>query len=306
MKQVSWGASGKKVSAVVLGCMRLEALSEQQAAAHLEKAAELGITFFDHADIYGQGCCETLFAKALARTSLRREDLWIQSKCGIVSGVCYNFSQEHILKSVDGILERLNVEYLDSLLLHRPDALAEPEEVAAAFDKLAEQGKVRHFGVSNHNPGQIKLLKKFVEQPIEANQLQFGLGHAGLISRGMEVNVHTDGAVSRDGGVLDYCRLEDITIQTWSPFQYGFFQGVFFGAPGYEKLNAELEALGEKYGVSPTTVAAAWILRHPAGMQLIAGTMNSDRLAQIAKAADISLSREDWYKLYLAAGNMMP
>ena len=306
MKQVSWGASETKVPAVVLGCMRLEALNAAQAAAHIEKAVSLGVNFFDHADIYGQGRCESLFADALAQTELKREDLWIQSKCGIVSGVCYNFDKNHILTAAEGILKRLNVEYLDSLLLHRPDALMEPEEVAAAFDQLYAQGKVRHFGVSNHNPGQIKLLKKYVDQPIEANQLQFGLGHAGMVSRGMEVNVHSDGAASRDGGILDYCRLEDITIQTWSPFQYGMFRGVFFGVPQYEKLNKELEVLGAEYGVSPTTMASAWILRHPAGMQLIAGTMKGSRLEEIAKAAEVKLSREHWYRLYLAAGYDMP
>ena len=306
MKKVSWGASGIKVPAVALGCMRLEALTPEEAAKYLEKAVSLGIDFFDHADIYGQGRCESLFAKALAQTQLKREDLWIQSKCGIVSGVCYNFDKEHILKATDGILQRLNVEYLDSLLLHRPDALMEPEEVAAAFDQLHDQGKVRHFGVSNHNPGQIKLLKKYVDQPIEADQLQFGLGHAGMVSRGMEANVHSDGAASRDGGILDYCRLEDITIQTWSPFQYGFFRGPFFGAPGYEKLDEELKVLGAEYGVSPTTLASAWILRHPAGMQLIAGTMKEARLEEIAAAANVKLSREHWYRLYLAAGYSMP
>ena len=306
MKHVTWGASGIPVSAVALGCMRLEKLNAQQAAEYLEKAVEMGIDFFDHADIYGGGRCESLFADALSRTSLKREDLWIQSKCGIVSGVCYNFSKEHIISATEGILKRLDTPYLDSLLLHRPDALMEPEEVAEAFDQLYAQGKVRHFGVSNHNPGQIKLLKKYVRQPIEANQLQFGIAHAGMISRGMEVNVLTDGACSRDGGVLDYCRLEDITIQTWSPFQHGFFRGVFFGEPKYEKLNKELEILGEEYGVSPATLASAWILRHPAGMQLIAGTMDEGHLKEIAAAADVKLSREHWYRLYLAAGYMMP
>ena len=306
MKKVNWGASQLKVSAVALGCMRLEALTPTEAARYLEKAVSLGIDLFDHADIYGQGRCESLFAKALAQTELKREDLWIQSKCGIVSGVCYNFDKDHILRSADGILKRLNVEYLDSLLLHRPDALMEPEEVAAAFDQLHAQGKVRHFGVSNHNPGQIQLLKKYVRQPIEADQLQFGLGHAGMISRGMEANVHSDGAASRDGGILDYCRLEDITIQTWSPFQYGMFEGSFLGNDKFPELNARLDALAEEYGVSNTAIAAAWILRHPAQMQLIAGTMNEQRLSQIAAAADITLTRRQWYELYLAAGNILP
>lgn len=306
MKQVNWGASGKKVSAVVLGCMRLERLNSGEAAAYLEKSVELGVNFFDHADIYGGGRCESIFADALKQTSLRREDLWVQSKCGIVPGTMYDFSKEHILSAVDGILKRLDMEYLDSLLLHRPDALMEPEEVAEAFDILESSGKVRHFGVSNHTPGQIMLLETCVEQPIEANQLQFGLGHASMIRSGMECNMLTDGANHRDGEVLNFCRINDITIQTWSPFQYGMFEGVFLGCEKFPALNTKLEALGREYGVSPTTLAASWILRHPAGMQLIAGTMNEARLKEICAAAEVELSRKHWYELYLAAGNLMP
>lgn len=306
MKQVSFGTSGKQVSAVALGCMRLERLSVSEAAAYIEKAMELGVNYFDHADIYGGGKCETLFGQALAQTGIRREDLWIQSKCGIVPGVMYDFSKEYILKSVDGILKRLNVEYLDSLLLHRPDALMEPEEVAEAFDLLESSGKVRHFGVSNHTPGQIQLLKKCVMQPIAVNQLQFGLGHSGMIRSGMECNMLTDGAVHRDGEVLNFCRLNDITIQTWSPFQYGMFSGTFLGNEQFPELNAKLRQLAGEYGVSDTAIAAAWVLRHPANMQLIAGTMNLERLTDICKAAEIKLTRKQWYELYLAAGNILP
>lgn len=306
MKQVNWGASGKQVSAVALGCMRLERLNTTDAAAYIAKAMELGINFFDHADIYGGGKCETIFGQALQKLDVKREDMWIQSKCGIVPGTMYDFSKEHILNSVDGILSRLGVDYLDSLLLHRPDALMEPEEVAEAFDILEESGKVRHFGVSNHTPGQILLLETCVEQPIEANQLQFGLGHASMIRSGMECNMLTDGATHRDGEVLNFCRINNITIQTWSPFQYGMFEGVFLGCDKFPALNAKLKELGEVYGVSETTLASAWILRHPAHMQLIAGTMNENRLAEICKAAEVDLTRKHWYELYLAAGNIMP
>lgn len=306
MKQITWGASGKTVPAVGLGCMRLTALSEKEAAAYLEKAVELGIDFFDHADIYGGGECETLFAKALAQTQLKREDLWIQSKCAIVPGVMYDFSKEHILNSVDRILERLDMPYLDSLLLHRPDALMEPEEVAEAFDVLYTSGKVRHFGVSNHTPGQIMLLQQWVDQPIEVNQLQFGLGHTGMIRSGMECNMETPGALHRDGEVLPFCRLNRITIQTWSPFQYGMFRGTFLDNPEFAELNRALEEIAEEYGVDKTAVAAAWILRHPAGMQLMAGTMNPERLESICRGAGIRLTRQQWYRLYLAAGNELP
>lgn len=306
MKQVNWGTSGQKVSAVALGCMRIESLEKKAAPAYLEKAVELGINFFDHADIYGAGRCESVFAEALAQTAIRREDIWVQSKCAIVPGVMYDFSKEHILQAVDGILKRLNTEYLDSLLLHRPDALMEPEEVAEAFDILENSGKVRNFGVSNHTPNQIALLKKCVRQPIAANQLQFGLGHTSMIRSGTECNMLTDGAVDRDGGVLDYCRLHDITIQTWSPFQYGMFEGVFLGSEKFPKLNEKVQELAKEYGVSDTAIASAWILRHPANMQLIAGTMNEKRLEQICRAADIRLTRRQWYELYLAAGNELP
>lgn len=306
MKQINWGNSGKQVSAVVMGCMRLTALNAQEAAAYLEKAVELGVTFFDHADIYGGGECETLFGKALSQTSLKREDIWVQSKCAIVPGIMYDFSKDHILSSVDGILKRLDTPYLDSLLLHRPDALVEPEEVAEAFDALYTSGKVRHFGVSNHTPGQIMLLQQWVDQPIEVNQLQFGLGHTGILRSGMECNMESDGAVHRDGEILPFCRINRITIQTWSPFQYGMFQGSFLDNPKFPELNKCLQEIAASYGVDKTTIAAAWILRHPAGMQLISGTMTTSRLESICKAADIRLTREQWYKLYLAAGNILP
>ena len=306
MKQVNWGMSGKQVSAVALGCMRLTGLNAREAASYLETAAGLGINFIDHADIYGGGQCETLFAEALKQSSLNRENIWIQSKCAIVPGIMYDFSREHILSSVDGILKRLDTEYLDSLLLHRPDALCEPEEVAEAFDLLYTSGKVRHFGVSNHTPSQILLLETCVDQPIEANQLQFGLGHTGMIRSGMECNMESDGAVHRDGEILNFCRINGITIQTWSPFQYGMFQGTFLDNPKFPELNAALQQLADEYGVSKTTIAAAWILRHPASMQLIAGTMTKERLEDICKAADIQLTRRQWYRLYLAAGNDLP
>ena len=252
MKQVRWGLSGKEVSAVALGCMRLEKHSVKEAAAYLEEAVGLGINFMEHADIYGGGRCESLFAEALAQTDISRDQLWIQSKCAIVPGQRYDFSKEYILAAVDGILKRLNTEYLDSLLLHRPDALCEPEEVAEAFDILHTSGKVRHFGVSNHTPGQIMLLETCVDQPIEANQ------------------------------------------------------GTFLDNPLFPELNRKLQEIADGYGVSKTSIAAAWILRHPAGMQLIAGTMSSGRLRDIAKAADIRLTRQQWYDLYCAAGNILP
>lgn len=306
MKKVNWGSSSIQVPAIVMGCMRMTELSVSEAARMVDTAMEAGVAFFDHADIYGKGACEERFREAVKETGIRRDEMWIQSKCGIVPGVMFDFSKEHIIASVEGSLKRLGTEYLDSLLLHRPDTLMEPEEVAVAFDELHASGKVRYFGVSNQNPMQMELLKKYVNQPLMANQLQFGAAHSSMIQSGIEVNMMTPGSLNRDGNVLDYCRLHDVTIQAWSPFQYGMFEGVFLGSEKYPELNRKILEIAEKYGVSDTTIAAAWILRHPANMQVLSGTMNQKRFLQICQAADISLTREEWYGIYMAAGNILP
>lgn len=304
MKQIQLGASSQMVSSVILGCMRINGAKDPVKV--IETAYDNGINFFDHADIYGGGECESIFADALAKTSLKREDLFIQTKCGIVPGVMFDFSKKHIIESVEGSLQRLKMDYVDALLLHRPDTLVDPSEVAEAFDELEKSGKVRHFGVSNQKPMQIDLLKKYVKQPLLANQLQFGLKHSGMIDQGIHVNMTDDGSVDHDGSVLDYSRLNDMTIQAWSPYQYGFFEGVFIGNGKFPELNQALDNLAEKYGTTPTGLAAAWILRHPANVQVIAGTMNPGRIEEIAKASEIQLTREDWYELYRAAGNILP
>lgn len=234
-----------------------------------------------------------------------REKMILQSKCGIRKGM-FDFSKEHILQSVDGILQRLRTDYLDVLLLHRPDTLVEPEEVAEAFEQLERTGKVRHFGVSNQNPMQIQLLQKYVKQPIVANQLQLSITNATMISQGFNVNMENAAAVNRDGSILDFCRLNDITIQPWSPFQYGFFEGVFLDNEKFPELNAKINEIAEKYNVSNTTIAIAWLLRHPANMQPVTGTMNLGRIADCAKASEITLTREEWYAIFLAAGNILP
>ena len=306
MKTIALSTTDKKIPAVAVGCMRIDCLGKKKLSHHIDTCMELGINFFDHADIYGGGKCEELFSEAFAETGIRREDVILQSKCSIVPCVMYDLSKEYILESTDKILKRLNTEYLDILLLHRPDALVEPEEVADAFNILKESGKVREFGVSNMKPMQIELLQKYINQKLTINQLQLSLPVSNIIANGMEVNMMSDGAVDRDGSILDYCRLKDITIQTWSPFQYGFFEGVFIGSDKYPELNKVLNELAEKYSVTPTTIAAAWILRHPANMQLIAGTTNAERMKEIAAAGDITLTREEWYKLYLSAGHILP
>ncbi len=305
MRTIPLGKSGMQVPAVAVGCMRINDLEPSEAERFVQSALEEGAVFFDHADIYGGGACESIFAEAIHMNASVREKIILQSKCGIRSD-SYDFSKEHILAAVEGSLRRLKTDYLDVLLLHRPDALMEPEEVAEAFDILHSSGKVRHFGVSNQNPMQIKLLQKFVKQPIVANQLQLSVTNANMISQGMHVNMLDDASVNRDGSVLDFCRLNDITIQPWSPFQYGFFEGVFLGNGKFPKLNAKIDELAEKYGVSNTTIALAWLLRHPANLQPITGTMNVRRLKDCVKATEIRLTREDWYAVYLAAGNILP
>ena len=295
------------VPVVAVGCMRINGMERGAASRLIGTALEHGANFFDHADIYGAGRSEEVFADAVGMTSSVREGLILQSKCGIRPDLqTFDFSREHILASVDGILKRLRTEYLDVLLLHRPDALVDPDEVAAAFDPLEREGKVRHFGVSNQNPRQIELLKKSVRQPLVANQLQLSITNATMITAGFNVNMENDAAVNRDGGVLDYCRLHDITVQPWSPFQFGFFEGVFLDHPKFPELNATLAGIAERYGVNTTTVAMAWLLRHPAHMQPVTGTTNLERLGDCVRAADVHLTREEWYAILLAAGNTLP
>jgi len=305
MRKIQLGSSNLEVPVVAVGCMRINSLSKPEAERFVQAALEQGANFFDHADIYGGGACEEIFAEAIHMTPAVREQIIVQSKCGIRSGM-FDFSKEHILTSVDGILKRLNTEYLDVLLLHRPDALVEPEEVAEAFDQLESSGKVRHFGVSNQNPMQIELLKRYVKQPLVANQLQLSITNANMISNGINVNMENNAAINRDGSILDYSRLHDMTIQPWSPFQYGFFEGVFLGSDKFPELNQAIDTVAAKYGVSGTTIAIAWLLRHPAKMQPVIGTMNLDRLKDCCQASEITLTREEWYTIYRAAGNKLP
>jgi predicted oxidoreductase len=306
MRTINVGLSGLRAPVIAVGCMRINKLDKAGAARFVKTALDLGAYFFDHADIYGGGTCEEIFAEAIGMNPSVRERILIQTKCGIRPGTAFDFSKDHILKSVDGSLRRLKTDYIDMLLLHRPDALVEPEEVAEAFGILHSQGKVRNFGVSNQNPGQIRLLQKYLRQPVAANQLQLSITNATLITQGLHVNMLDDTALGRDGGILDFCRLNDITIQPWSPFQYGFFQGVFLDNKEFPKLNAKIDEIARKYGVANTTIAMAWLLRHPAKFQPGTGTMNAGRLADCVKAADITLTREEWYEILLAAGNTLP
>lgn len=307
MRTIPVGPGALSVSELSLGCMRINDMAPQALDALISAALEVGITFFDHADIYGKGQSEVVFASAMKRLGLKRESLVLQSKCGIrPDRGMFDFSKEHILASTDAILKRLDTDYLDVLLLHRPDALVEPEEVAEAFGLLQSSGKVRNFGVSNQNPTQIELLRRHLPQKLLFNQLQLSIAFTPLIDAGIHVNNKDEYAVVRDGGALDYCRLHDITVQAWSPFQYGFFEGVFLDNPKFPELNAVIDRIAGEYGVTNTAVAVAWISRHPARIQTVLGTTTPQRVKDAAQSQGFRLTREQWYEIYRAAGNFLP
>ena len=305
MKMLTISENVPEVSAIALGCMRLTGLqSEKEAGTLIASCMEEGINFFDHADIYAGGEAEAVFGRVVE--GIEREKMVIQTKCAIRPGCCYDFSKEHILASVDASLKRLRTEYIDVLLLHRPDALMEPEEVAEAFRQLKKEGKVRSFGVSNHNPMQIALLNSCLDEKLCVNQIQVSVAHCPSIDAGLNVNIHNDAGCVREGSVIEYCYREKIRLQAWSPFQYGMFEGVFIGNEKFPELNQVMERLAEKYGVTLNAIATAWILRHPAGIQTIVGSVNLARIKDICKASEIYLTREEWYELYLAAGKQLP
>ena len=311
MKTFTLGNTDLVVPAVVTGVMRIQDKTDDEVRALYDASREAGINFFDHADIYGSASyhgCEQRFTEALKLSPSERGEIILQSKAGInKDGPFFDFSYEHIMKQVDGSLAALETDYLDVLLLHRPDALVEPEEVARAFDELSAAGKVRHFGVSNHTPNQIELLRRYVSQPLVANQLQLSITHAPIVAQGVAANmVGVEQSASLDLGILDYCRVHDLTVQAWSPFQAGFFNGVFLGNPEYPELNEVIDRLAAKYGVAPEAIAVAWITRHPANIQVVLGTTTPERVTKAAAGADVELSRPEWYELYRAAGYLVP
>ncbi len=306
MKYINTFSEKCEVSQVALGCMRIGNMTDKEADRYLAEAVELGINYFDHADIYGRGKCEEVFGAALKRNPTLRDKIYIQTKCSIVPGSMYDFSKEHIISAVDGSLKRLGVDKIDVLLLHRPDLLMEPSEVAEAFDELQAKGKVDAFGVSNHSPMQIELLQKEVKQKLAINQMQLSITNANMIASGANVNLPCEDGVNYDGYLRDYCRLKGITIQPWSPLQYGFIAGSFLINEKYEKLNATIEELSEKYGITPTGMAIAWLMRMPENMQPIVGSTNPERIKAVAEATDVTISREDWYRIYREAGYRLP
>lgn len=299
------GTTDVEASRIALGCMRMAALDLSQAEETIRTALDEGISFIDHADIYGNGESEIRFAQAAKNLGLSRDDYLLQSKCGIRKGF-FDFSKDYIMASVDGILKRLETDYLDFLVLHRPDILMEPEEVAEAFTELEKVGKVRYFGVSNQNRYQMELLQAYMDQKLVVNQMQLSPAHTPMFDSALNVNMRNQAGIDRDNGLVDYCRLNKVTIQAWSPFQIDLDKGLFTGNPDYQELNETIANLADQYRVSAEAIIIAWILRHPAQMQAIVGSMNPDRLRKIAQANSVTLSRADWYDIYRSAGNSLP
>ena len=308
MRYITLGQDDKELSEIVLGMMRIEDKSVKEVEELVETALSVGINAFDLADIYGRGRCEELLGLVRKNRPDLREEMWIQSKCGIriEEFTYFDFSKDYIIKSVDGILQRLKIDHLDSLLLHRPDALMESDQVAEAFDLLYKQGKVRNFGVSNQNPMMMELLKKDVKQPLAVNQLQLSAAFTPGFESGFHVNMEDSQAAMRDGSIFEYCKLHDVVIQAWSVLQFGYFKGNFIGNEKFRALNQVLDRLATKYGVTSSTIAISWILRYPAKMQAVVGTTNPKHLREVSQAANFSLTRKEWYEIYLAAGNNLP
>ena len=306
-----------EISRLAYGCMNLggrwdrkplEAAEIAHAARLVETACELGINFFDHADIYTLGKSEQVFGEVLRQQPGLRQRIIIQSKCGIrfagdpqpgLPGR-YDFSHTHIISSVEGSLKRLGTDHLDILLLHRPDALVEPEEVGSAFNDLRNSGKVRYFGVSNHTAAQMALLQKYIDQPLVANQVELNLLHAHLIEDGVRADI--PGAYAGVGGTLDYCRLNQILIQAWAPVAGGRLFNLPAEAKENERQAAALIAqLADEKRTSREAILLGWLLRHPAGIQPVIGTTSLERLKASCLADEVTLSREEWYALLVTA-----
>lgn len=317
MAQINLGGSGLMVPQIALGVMRMGDKTEAEAQAVVETALSKGVNFFDTADIYGNGASTKSLAKALKAVGAKREDIILQSKGGILSdagpvaddgilGPRYEFSKKHIIASVDAELARLETDYLDVFLLHRPDVLMQPEKIAAAFNDLAQQGKVKQFGVSNMNPWQVELIQSVVDQKLVANQLQFGVMHTGMVDAGLHVNMNDSRSVDHDGGILPYSQLKNMTIQAWSPFQYGMFEGHFVDNDKFPELNAKLQEIADAHHSTKNGIAVAFVLTHPANMQVILGSMTPSRLVEMIDGREIALTHQEWYDIYFAAGNDLP
>ena len=325
MKTQTLGSSDLQVTRIAYGCMPLggewddSPISEstrKEALRSIHAALDQGMNFYDHADIYCIGKSEEVFAAIWQEVPGLRSKIIVQSKCGIRfagepnpnSPHRFDFSYDHILRSVEDSLKRLKTDYLDVLLLHRPDPLVEPEEVARAFDELHPAGKVRWFGVSNHTAAQLDLLRAFVRQPIVTNQVAFNLIHTDMLDEGIVFN-QDNAMLARDEGTIEYCRLHNITLQSWGSLAWGLLSGKAPDMPS-EKITrtaALVTEMARAKGVSVEAIIIAWILRHPARIQAIIGTTRPERIAAACQADGVELEREEWYRLFTAGrGESLP
>ena len=299
-----------QVSTIALGCYRLYKKTQDEAQEIIQTAIDQGINFFDNADVYGAGKSEEYLGIFIKNHPELRKQMIIQTKCDITPGGCpgktYDTSKEYIFQCVEKALKRLNTDYLDILLLHRPDAIMDPMEVAETFEELHQKGLVRYFGVSNHTSLQIEVLQKYLDLPIIVNQIELSLVHTCALDSRIFTNDFNEYAIVRDSQILDYCMLKDITIQAWSPMLASWTEGTFLDNERYPKLNKMLEDKAKKYNVKKNAIAIAWILRHPYHIQPIVGTMSPTHLKEICQATNIDLTRQDWYDLYLSEEKPLP
>ena len=305
MKTIQLSEKTPQVSSIGIGCMRIADMSFQEADTFVRTGLDAGINFIDEADIYGGGKSEEVVGSVLEKDPSLREKIFLQSKCGIRDGY-FDFSKDYILKSVDGILNRLHTDHLDSLLLHRPDVLMDPCEVKEAFDHLEREGKVLSFGVSNMIPCSMSYLQSELHQKLTCDQVQMSCAHTPMLDALLHGDMLDEASVHHDGGILPYCQQHHMALLIWSPLQKGYFEGVFLNDPAYADLNATLEEIGNTYGVGKDTIAYAWLLRIPCSTQVIVGTTKPERLREAAKAADLCLTRQEWYRIYTSAGNRLP
>ncbi|MCH5162273.1 MAG: aldo/keto reductase [Clostridiales bacterium] len=306
---------GIKASRLSLGCWRIADKPIENIERLVNTALDMGVNHFDHADIYGGGTCEKLYGELIKKSPSLRDRMVLQTKCGIMSGQ-YNLGYDHIMECVEGSLKRLNTDHVDILLLHRPDTLMRPEQIARAFDRLERDGKVLHFGVSNFSAMQIEYLQSQINQKILINQMQLSPTFCPMIDAGINVNTASPAAVDRDGGLLEYCRMRGITIQTYSTMQCSFidengnlYKGAFTTEAARKKyfaLNFCLEGLARKYGSTPEAVAIAWVLHHPANMQAIVGTTLDKHMEAFKDCCEVPLTDREWYEIYRSAGHTLP
>jgi predicted oxidoreductase len=287
-----------------------------QAAAAVQAALDAGITLFDHADIYRSGKSEAVFGEVMAATPGLRERIRLQTKCGIRLNerglqTHYDLSRDAILERVNGSLERLRTDYVDILLLHRPDPLADPAEMASAVGQLMDEGKVRQLGVSNMSAAQIEALRDRLETPVVANQLEMSLLKRAWLESQVLVNHPEHLDYSFPHGTLEYCTRNNVTLQAYGALARGVYTGAEPDSPtSADAATAELVAgLAGEYGTSGEGVLLGWLMKHPAGIAPVIGTVNPDRIRACGDAARVAqaLTRADWYKLWVTArGSNIP